>query len=1099
MSNYLLIPGNERKQLHITPQSFYVLSQTRMLAQKINQKQPGTTSAAELFALGLIADIMEYVSKRYCESRAPGCLSGLLDAWQTRLTSGEQDAFYKILKTNFYGSNNSKTQKPIDGSVLLQFWANYLLAHNPATGKLSGPFFSPLLQKSAPLGKTIQTITGYLNKQPVEAFSGLTLPALFKSVEQSGSLYEQLLLMIKNWGLQHTPFETRILLGLDLYKEESKRFNAENFKSGPPPIPDYASDLYDEPEAFSTDLNWMPHLVLIAKSAYVWLDQLSKIYKQDIRRLDQIPDQELNRLANFGFTGLWLIGLWERSSASQKIKQINGNPEAVASAYALKSYEIAEDLGGWPAFQNLKERAWKRGIRLASDMVPNHMGIDSDWVVQHPDWFLSRRDVPYPTHSFNGPDLCDRPDVGIFLEDGYWHKSDAAVVFKRVDYKNNDVRYIYHGNDGTGMPWNDTAQLNYLLPQVREAVIQTILHVARNFPVIRFDAAMTLAKKHYRRLWFPQPGSGGDIPTRSEYAMSDEAFNKAFPVEFWREVVDRIQQEAPDTLLLAEAFWMMEGYFVRTLGMHRVYNSAFMNMLKNESNAEYRNMVIQVLQFNPQILKRYVNFMNNPDEETAITQFGKGDKYFGVCTLMCTMPGLPMFGHGQIEGFSERYGMEYRRAYMDEPIDKELEKRHYRQITGLLKNRPLFSEVDHFVFYDFRDGNNRLLPDVFCYSNRFNDQRALIIYHNKFAAAAGWIKQSVVFKTADGMDRQLSLCEGLSLSKNAHTYTVFKDALDGMEYIKSNKELSEKGFYAQMQAYGLHVFTDIHEVVDSPDTPWAKLYQKLAGKPQPSLTDALADLILEPVHLALKNIIDNLDAATTRGVFLNNRENIQKTERLFNSARQTIRTFEDGFETTRETAGLFLSDFIQTRIPENPAKDLQSFLAENLLDDTPFAAQNRKCILLITFIKMLFSDYATETISEYFKEWRLEQFLQKNGYDNLFIETVKVIVFHAEELWPNGFLNFARNTNEPIPEVVKSFLQINTFEGVIYFNRERWIRLLDFGLLYFILFDQKTTGTRQRKKKWNDILKYNSRLKRTAASLGYNFLKTLKKINMQGF
>ena len=55
-----------------------------------------------------------------------------------------------------------------------------------------------------------------------------------------------------------------------------------------------------------------------------------------------------------------------------------------------------------------------------------------------------------------------------------------------------DARYIYHGNDGTSMPWNDTAQLNYLNPAVREAVIQTILEVARRFPIIRFDAAMTL-------------------------------------------------------------------------------------------------------------------------------------------------------------------------------------------------------------------------------------------------------------------------------------------------------------------------------------------------------------------------------------------------------------------------------------------------------------------------------------------------------------------------------------------------------------------------------------------------------------------------------
>ena len=100
---------------------------------------------------------------------------------------------------------------------------------------------------------------------------------------------------------------------------------------------------------------------------------------------------------------------------------------------------------------------------------------------------------------------------------------------------------------------------------------------------------MTLTKKHFQRLWFPQPGTGGAIPTRAEYGLGKDDFNKAMPKEFWREVVDRVAEEAPDTLLLAEAFWLMEGYFVRTLGMHRVYNSAFMNMLRNEDNAKYRN------------------------------------------------------------------------------------------------------------------------------------------------------------------------------------------------------------------------------------------------------------------------------------------------------------------------------------------------------------------------------------------------------------------------------------------------------------------------------------------------------------------------------
>jgi hypothetical protein len=144
---------------------------------------------------------------------------------------------------------------------------------------------------------------------------------------------------------------------------------------------------------------------------------------------------------------------------------------------------------------------------------------------------------------------------------------------------------------------------------------------------------MVLAKKSIRRLWYPEPGHGGDIATRSETGLSTQQFNDAIPNEFWREVVDRVAKECPDTLLLAEAFWMMEGYFVRTLGMHRVYNSAFMNMLKKEENQKYRETVKNTITFDPQVLKRYVNFMNNPDEETAIAQFGDGDKYFGCCTL----------------------------------------------------------------------------------------------------------------------------------------------------------------------------------------------------------------------------------------------------------------------------------------------------------------------------------------------------------------------------------------------------------------------------------------------------------------------------------
>ena len=158
-------------------------------------------------------------------------------------------------------------------------------------------------------------------------------------------------------------------------------------------------------------------------------------------------------------------------------------------------------------------------------------------------------------------------------------------MFKRFDRHSGDERYVYHGNDGTSFPWNDTAQLDFLDPGVREQVIRTILDVARRFPIIRFDAAMVLAKKHIERLWWPEPGAGAGIPSRAEHAMPKDQFDARMPTEFWREVVDRVAAEIPGTLLLAEAFWLLEGYFVRTLGMHRVYNSAFMHMLRDEDGA----------------------------------------------------------------------------------------------------------------------------------------------------------------------------------------------------------------------------------------------------------------------------------------------------------------------------------------------------------------------------------------------------------------------------------------------------------------------------------------------------------------------------------
>ncbi len=659
--------------------------------------------------------------------------------------------------------------------------------------------------------------------------------------EEPNSLKGQLEYVKENWEKYITNYSDLILTILDIIKEE------ETFRGGGPgdsPILRYYGLEY---EAYSQDKEWIPNVVLIAKNSYVWLDQLSKKYNRPIYHLDHIPDEELEILASRGFTGLWLIGVWERSKASKRIKQMCGNPEAEASAYSLYDYSVAQDLGGYEAYHKLKERAWKKGIRLASDMVPNHMGIDSKWIKEHPEWFVSLPYSPFPSYSFSGQNLSENHDYQIYLEDHYYSRTDAAVVFKHIDNRTGETRFIYHGNDGTSMPWNDTAQLDYLRKDVRDTVINTIIHVAKLFPIIRFDAAMTLTKMHFQRLWFPEPGTGGAIPSRAGLGLTQDKFDELMPKEFWREVVDRVTEEAPDTLLLAEAFWLLEGYFVRTLGMHRVYNSAFMNMLKMEENSKYRDTVKNTLEFDPQILRRFVNFMNNPDEETAYRQFGKGDKYFGVCILLATMPGLPMFGHGQIEGFSEKYGMEYRKAYYDEREDEGFVSYHKKTVFPLLRKRYLFAEVENFYFYNL-DTRNGVNEDVFAYSNMIGEEKALIIYHNKYNFTSGWIKYSVAYnsKSSESTDlKHKTIAEGLNISRGEKRFLIFKDLITDLEYIRKSTEFCDSGLYIELGGYKYHVFMDFKEVEDDELNYYENIYNKLSGNGVLSIQEEYDKLILK--------------------------------------------------------------------------------------------------------------------------------------------------------------------------------------------------------------------------------------------------------------
>jgi hypothetical protein len=259
--------------------------------------------------------------------------------------------------------------------------------------------------------------------------------------------------------------------------------------------------------------------------------------------------------------------------------------------------------------------------------------------------------------------------------------------------------------------------------------------------------------------------------------------------------------------------------------------------------------------------------MNNPDEETAVAQFGKGDKYFGIATLLVTMPGLPMFGHGQIEGFEEKYGMEYRRSYRDEKPDQNLVDRHEREIFPLMKNRHIYSGSADFCIYDLYSPQGTINENVFAYTNRAGNDRSLTLYNNVYAEASGWICQSAVaIPQKNGSFRRDSLYQALGLHDTSAWFAFFREQRQNLWYIRSSKEIAERGLFVSLKGYEAQVFVDIHEAEDDKRGRFARLHAELNGRGVRDVSAAIQDIYLGELYyrfaeLFSRNHLDRLFGA----------------------------------------------------------------------------------------------------------------------------------------------------------------------------------------------------------------------------------------------
>jgi hypothetical protein len=179
-----------------------------------------------------------------------------------------------------------------------------------------------------------------------------------------------------------------------------------------------------------------------------------------------------------------------------------------------------------------------------------------------------------------------------------------------------------------GDAWHDTAQLNAFHPGMREATIQTINKIATRCDGIRCDMAMLLQTDAFKNTWGANAG-----PRPSQ--------------EFWVEVIDKVRQQHPELILIAEAYSNTE-WSLQQQGFDYCYDK---DLLYERLARGTAALLLQHLQgASLGFQKHLIHFIENHDEPPAVEVFWPLERLWMAATAIATLPGASLWHAGQLDG-----------------------------------------------------------------------------------------------------------------------------------------------------------------------------------------------------------------------------------------------------------------------------------------------------------------------------------------------------------------------------------------------------------------------------------------------------------------
>ncbi|HEY6438151.1 MAG TPA: hypothetical protein VIY47_16285, partial [Ignavibacteriaceae bacterium] len=381
------------------------------------------------------------------------------------------------------------------------------------------------------------------------------------------------------------------------------------------------------------------------------------------------------------------------------------------------------------------------------------------------------------------------------------------------------------------------------------------------------------------------------------------------------------------------------------------------------------------------------------------------------------------------------------------------------------------------------------------FTNRAGNQSALVLYNNSYYETEGSVAFSnpKTISNTGGIKRPHHLSELLNFKPFKEYYYIYTDHRTQLQYLISGKEIAEQGFKIQLFGYQYRVCLIFREVFDS-EGNYEKLFHLLNGKGVSSVDEALKEMELLPLHSKYENFFSYENMEKIRTYLIHKPDKKKKEEQLalpgkldkeldllvteFNNYL-TGKTSNDKFGKKFHDDLFTTQRFFQFWLTYNSRKSVAKWIknCDEILPVSSKVLTNREYLTFINLIllKQLFSKKSdNEKIHILFDELLLSKpvtnILQRltNGTSiNQRIELIKILLkgFLLGKKKSGNFNNDKKSKvtadsdsekNNVLPsikvllgdDIVLNFIRVNEFEGITYFNKERFEELLRWILLF---------------------------------------------------